>query len=188
MTNELTAAVALLRAHGADDAELVSIRGLEALVAGATLGAGKRAWAFPGHRERACALLRGASADRLDAARPYRVVPPGKSPAARAMQAVGAALASGERALVFCGTGSTAYGGFTEALARAGATQASVTFVVSWYAAPGPFEAAHPDGVCGLARAVGVTAVQVDGNDAAAVHAAVAGATGPTLIEARLTG
>jgi TPP-dependent pyruvate/acetoin dehydrogenase alpha subunit len=186
--SELDAAVALLRAHGAADADLVSVRGLEALVAGATLGAGKRAWAFPGRRERACALLRGASADRLDAARPYRVVPPGKSPAARAMQAVGAALASGERALVFCGTGSTAYGAFAEALARAGATRAPVTFVVSWYAAPGPFEVAHPDGLAALARSVGVTAVQVDGNDAAAVHAAVAGAEGPTLVEARLNG
>jgi pyruvate dehydrogenase E1 component alpha subunit len=187
-TSELDAAVALLRAHGAADAELVSVRGIEALVAGATLGAGKRAWAFPGRRERACALLRGASAERLDAARPYRVVPPGKSPAARAMQAVGAALASGERALVFCGTGSAQYGAFTEALARAGATQAQVTFVVSWYAAPGPFEPAHPDGLSALARSVGVSSVQVDGNDAAAVHAAVAGAVGPTLVEARLNG
>ena len=36
----------------------------------------------------------------------------------------GAALATGERAVVFCGTGSVAYGGVLEALARAGATGA----------------------------------------------------------------
>jgi TPP-dependent pyruvate/acetoin dehydrogenase alpha subunit len=183
----LSEALATLRAHGAAEADAVSVRGLEALVAGASLGAGKRAWLFPGRRERACALLRGADAARLDEARPYRVIPPGKSPGARAMQAVGAALATGERAVVFLGTGSLAYGAALEALARAGATGAEVTFVVGWYAAPGPFEVSLPQGPAALAAGVGLAAVVVDGNDAAAVRVAVEAAKGPTLIEARLT-
>lgn len=183
----LAEAVATLQAHGASDTATVSVRGVEALVAGATLGAGKRAWLFPGTRERACALLRGASPDRLDEARPYRVVPPGKSPGARAMQAVGAALATGERAVVFCGTGSVAYGGVLEALARAGATSANVCFVVGWYATPGPFEVALPQGPAATAAAFGLTGVTCDGNDANAVFRAVHGAAGPTLVEARLT-
>ena len=183
----LSSAVEALRAHGDADPAAVIVRGLEALVAGVTLGAGKRAWLFPGRRERACALLRGADAARLDEARPYRVVPPGKSPSARGMQAVGAALASGERAVVFCGTGSLAYGAMLEALARAGATRANVTFVVGWYAAPGPFEPSLPAGPAGVAEALGLAVARVDGRDAGAVHAAVAGAQGPTLVEARLT-
>jgi len=183
----IDAALGALRAHGASDPATVSVRGLEPLVAGVTLGAGARAWLFPGRRERACALLRGADPTRLDAARPYRVVAPGKSPAARAMQAVGAALATGERAVVFCGTGSAAYGALHEALARAGATGAAVTFVVGWYAAPGPFTLPLAHGPAALAAGLGLTGATVDGTDAEAVRVAVAGARGPTLIEARLT-
>jgi TPP-dependent pyruvate/acetoin dehydrogenase alpha subunit len=184
----LSEALATLRAHGALDDAAVSVRGLEPLVAGASLGAGKRAWLFPGRRERACALLRGADAARLDEARPYRVIPPGKSPSARAMQAVGAALATGERAVVFLGTGSLAYGAALEALARAGATGAEVTFVVGWYAAPGPFELSLPQGPAALAKGLGLTVASVDGLDAEAVRVAVEGARGPTLLEARLSG
>ena len=182
----LAGALESLRAYGAADPAIVSVRGLEPLVAGVTLGAGKRAWLFPGQRERACALLRGADPTRLDAARPYRVVPPGKSPAARAMQAVGAALATGERAVVFCGTGSAAYGALLEALARAGATGAEVTFVLGWYAAPGPFTVSLPQGPAALAQGLGLAGVVIDGTDAQAVFAALAAARGPTLLEARL--
>ena len=184
----ISGALDALRAHGATDPATVSVRGLEPLVAGVTLGAGKRAWLFPGQRERACALLRGADPTRLDAARPYRVVPPGKSPAARAMQAVGAALATGERAVVFCGTGSAAYGALLEALARAGATGAEVTFVLGWYVAPGPFTLPLPHGPAALAQGLGLAGAVIDGTDAEAVRAAVAAARGPTLLEARLNG
>ncbi|MEN9785243.1 MAG: Dehydrogenase component [Pseudomonadota bacterium] len=185
--SELDGAVALLAAHGAADADVVSVRGLEALVAGVAAGAGPRAWLLPGRRERAVALLRGATPDRLDAGRPRRVVPPGPGPVARALQAVGLAAASGERAVVFCGAGSVGYGGFSEALHLAAARGAPVTFVVAWYVTPGPFGTQAALAPAALGRALGLGGVEVDGHDASAVRDAVAqAATGPWVIEARL--
>jgi TPP-dependent pyruvate/acetoin dehydrogenase alpha subunit len=184
---ELDGAVALLSAHGAADPDAVSVRGLEALVAGAVAGAGPRAWLLPGRRERAAALLRGATPDRLDAGRPRRVVPPGPGPVARALQAVGLAVATGERAVVFCGAGSVGYGGFSEALHLAAMRAAPVTFVVAWYVAPGPFGTQSALAPAAMARALGLGGVEVDGHDAVAVRDAVAGAAaGPWVIEARL--
>lgn len=183
----LDAAVRQLRAFCAEE-PLPSGRGLEALIAGATLAVPKSTWLLPGRRERSCALLRGCAPDRLDAARPYRVVPPGTSPVARALQAVGLALSGGDGALVFCGTGSVGYGGFSEALSLAALRAAPVTFVVSWYATPGPFAPPLPVSPAAFARALGLSAEEVDGTDAAAVQAAVGAAKGPTVIEARLLG
>ncbi len=183
----LAEALRVVRAFCAADSAAVSGRGLEAILAGVAVGAPRRAWLLPGRRERACALVRGCSADRLDEARPYRVVPAGPSPAARASIAVGLAL-SGAPAVVFCGTGTTGYGAFHEALHLAALHRAPVTFVVSWYTNPGPFAAPLAVSPAILAAALGIACVTVDGTDAAAVRNAVAGATGPTLIEARLTG
>ncbi|MFZ5479869.1 MAG: hypothetical protein ACOZNI_24100, partial [Myxococcota bacterium] len=85
-------AIARLEAFHAEQG-VVSGRGLEALIAGATLGVSKKTWLLPGRRERGCALLRGCSPERIDEARPYRVVPAGPSPAARAAYGVGLAMA-----------------------------------------------------------------------------------------------
>ena len=76
----------------------VSGRGLEAMIAGATLAAPRTTWILPGRREMGAALLRGAQPESLHTARPYRVVPAGPSPSARAGQAVGLGMA-GESAL-----------------------------------------------------------------------------------------
>lgn len=186
--DEAQAAVAALtRHHGADTAP-VSGRGLEAIIAGATLGVSRKTWLLPGRRELACGLVRGCPADQLQAARPYRVVPPGDSPVARATLAVGMAMA-GDPALVFLGTGSVSYGAFAEALSLAALHRAPVTFVVTWYVNEGPFAPQLAASPSALAEAMGIASEWVDGSDVAAVRAAVAKAAGaPGLVECQLTG
>ena len=157
---------------------VVSGRGLEALIAGSTLAVSRRTWILPGVREAGAALLRGASADALHTARPYRVVPAGPSPSARAGQAVGLGMA-GESALCFLGTGSVAYGTLVEVL---GNLVPGVQFVVSWDERPGPF--ARPLSPAALFTASGHSVAEVDGTDAAAVFDAVR--AGSALVLARL--
>jgi hypothetical protein len=191
-TAALAEAVATLSALHAASTDAVTGRGLEPVIAGATLAVSRTTWVLPGPRERACAVLRGASDDALDRARPYRVVPPGTSPAARAAYAVGLAL-GGDRALVFCGTGTVGYGAWTEAVSLAVLQRANVTFVVSSYAdedgdpgADAPFAVQLAGGAAAVAGGLGATGIVVDGRDAAAVYGAVAGAVGATVVEARL--
>lgn len=160
--------------------------GLEPLIVGAVLGVTRKTWILPGRRERGAAIVRGADRERLEATRPYRVLPPGDEPAQRALQAVGMALA-GDPVLVFLGTGSMAYGAALEALSLAVLQKAPVCFVVSWYTGEGPFArqlAAEP---AVLAAALGLDTARVDGTDAAAVMAAVAGPL-PRLVQADLRG
>jgi len=183
----LDAGLATLRAFAAADPNVVNGRGLEALVAGAVHATSRKTWLLPGRRERMCALLRGCAPESLDAARPYRVVPAGQSPSARALVGVGLALA-GENAVAFLGTGSVGYGGFLEAMNIGGLHRAPITFLIAWYADAGPFAPQLNGGPVAVARGFGWTASEVDGTDAAAVHAVVASATGPTLVVARLRG
>lgn len=183
VSETLSQAVATLRKFHAEAGEVAGGQGLEAIIAGATLGVPRSTWIVPGRRERGAALLRGATADRLDAARPYRVVPAAESPALRALYAVGLAQ-SGDGALVFLGMGSTSYGSFAEALSLGASTGAPVRFVVSWYAGAGPFATPLAVAPSALAAAFGLRSVVVDGRDAEAVRAAVA--EGPGLIEARI--
>lgn len=171
---ELGPAVERLRALHADG-PVVSGRGLEALIAGGTLAVSKRTWLLPGRREIGAALLRGASPDALHSARPYRVVPAGPSPSARAGQAVGLGMA-GEAALCFLGTGSVAYGTLAEVV---GSVVPGVQFVVSWYERPGPF--ARPLSPALLFKAAGLSVAEVDGTDAIAVFDAVRGGAALTL-------
>ena len=180
---ELQAAESRLRAHHSGVADG---QGLEAIIAGATLGVSKRTWLLPGRRERACALLRGADADRLDATRPYRVLPAGDSPAQRALQAVGLALV-GDPVLVFLGSGSLSYGAALEALALAAAQQAQLCVVVSWYQGEGPFAQQLPVEPAALASSLGLATAVVDGRDAVAVQAAVNGPL-PRLVQCNLRG
>lgn len=188
VATELAAALDAVRAFTAADPAVVSGRGLEAVIAGATAGVSRKTWLLPGRRERACAVARGCPADRVDAARPYRVVPPGTSPVARAAQAVGLAL-TGDPALVWLGTGSVSYGAFVEALSLAVQHGAPVTFVVSWYTTEGPFAAQLARSPAEVAAALGLSTEAVDGHDAAAVAAAVGRLAGrPGLVEARLVG
>ena len=86
-------------------------------------------------RERIGAALRGCPPDRLiDAragARPYKLAPVSDAPGARALHAVGLALASGRPVLCFLGPASTASGNFHEALNAAVLTGAAVVFLVT---------------------------------------------------------
>jgi TPP-dependent pyruvate/acetoin dehydrogenase alpha subunit len=171
------------------------VTGLEAVIAGAVTALGRADWWVPGLRERVGAVLRDAPVERLvdgaAGARPYKVAPPGASPATRALVAVGLADSSDGCALVHLGIGSASDGALHEALNLAALRDVSVIFLVAVHplegeAPLGPQLAASP---CALAAAFGIEAVPVDGNSAQAVHDAVAAAReagGPHLIEARL--
>lgn len=177
-------AVAELRAWHDRQPGVVTGRGLEPLIVGATLAVPKKTWLLPGRRERGCALLRGAAPDRVDEARPYRVLPPGPSPVARALQAVG--MAGKDGALCFLGTGSVGYGAFSEALSLTSTLDARVVFVVSWYLGEGPFAAQLSTNPARLAEGLGLKATTVDGGDAERVRAAVAGLKGQGVVVAEL--
>lgn len=172
---------AAFRAWSAGQPSSAGTRGVEALVEGVVAGVSKRVWLFPGRRERGAAILRGADAERISAARPYKVVPPGDSPSARAMQAVGVALA-GEPAVCFLGTGSLGYGAAQEAMQFAAARSAPVVFVLSWYV-DGPFAAPLAIEPAAFGRALGLKVATASGADAASVQAAVAEVgAGPGLV------
>ncbi len=170
------------------------IIGLEAVVVGTVLGLQDGDWWLPGLRERVGAVLRDTPIERLRdghaGAKPYRVAPPNTSPALRALYAVGLGLDG--FAAVHLGIGSAADGAFYEALNLAALRRSHVLFVVAVFplseeAPLGPQLAAEP---AALAKAFEIGATVVDGNDVAAVHAAVVAARergGPQLIEARLT-
>ncbi len=161
-------------------------RGVESLVEGVVAAVPKRAWLFPGRRERGAAILRGADPSALAEARPYKVVPPGESPAIRALEAVGVALA-GEPAVCFLGTGSLSYGAFHEAIQLAAAHQAPVVFVVSGYSGEGPFAPQLAVPAVALAAALGLATATCDGSEAASVQAAVASVgAGPALVWAEM--
>lgn len=186
---------AALRAAGPRPFPL-PIGGLAPAVAGALTALGRGDWWVPGLRERAGGALRGAPTERLldprDGARPYKIAPADGSPGLRALVAVGLAAAEPEKAaLVHLGVGSAADGAWHEALNLAALLRPNVVFLVAVHpldgdAPLGPQLAADP---CALARAFGLPAVEVDGDDPAAVSAAVAAAKaagGPHLVHARL--
>ncbi|MSQ01749.1 MAG: hypothetical protein EXR71_07630 [Myxococcales bacterium] len=162
------------------------VHGVAALVEGVVAAVPKRAWLFPGRRERGAAILRGADPERIAAARPYKVVPPGESPSVRALTAVGVAL-SGEPAVCFLGTGSVSYGNVTEALNLAALHQAPVLFVVAWYGDEGPFAPQLAVSPAVLAAALGLATATCDGADVESVRGAVkkVGA-GPALVVATM--
>ena len=170
------------------------IIGLEAVVVGTVLALEGGDWWLPGLRERIGGVLRETPVDRLRdghaGAKPYKIAPPNAAPALRALYATGLGLDG--FACVHLGIGSAADGAFHEALNLAALRQSHVCFVVAVHplgddAPLGPQLAAEP---ARLAAAFGISSTVVDGNDVAAVHAAVLGArsaSGPYLIEARLT-
>lgn len=158
----------------------VPIGSLAPLVAGTVSALERTDWWVPGLRERAGAVLRDVSperlADGLAGARPYKIAPPSASPALRALTATGLALAQSEGiTVVHLGIGSVSDGAFHEALNLAALTSAPIVFVVAVQqlddGAPlGPQSAASP---LDLAAAYGLSTTEVDGSDASAVLSAV---------------
>jgi thiamine pyrophosphate-dependent acetolactate synthase large subunit-like protein len=177
------AALAPLPAH-------LPLGGTAPVVAGAFTGIGAGRWAAVGPRHRVGAVLRGCRPDRLrdpaDGARPWRLLPVSGAPGARALHAVGAALAGGEPVLCLLGPASLGAGAVSEALQAAALTSARVVFVAVLPRLPADAPvAALPVDPAALAMACGVPCAQVSGFDEARVAEAVAAAaatSGPSLV------
>jgi pyruvate dehydrogenase E1 component alpha subunit len=156
---------------------------LAPVVEGAFQGMKKGDWIVPGPRERIGAVLRGCPPERLvhahAGAKPYKVAPASSAPGARALHAVGLALADGAPVLCFLGMASAASGSFAEALNVAALSGAPVVFLVTVQklddtAPVGRQLAASPSA---FAKAFGIATASVSG-DAESVRAAVAKARG----------
>jgi TPP-dependent pyruvate/acetoin dehydrogenase alpha subunit len=164
------------------------------VVAGAFSGMKKGDWVVCGMRERVGATLRGCGVERLvdggAGARPYKVAPSSEAPGARALHAVGIALAEGAPVLCLLGAASAASGSFHEAMNAAALTGAPAIFVVALTELPddapvGRQIAASP---ADLAKAAGLASKKIK-NTVTAVKTAVSKAREsgePTLIEVRI--
>ena len=187
-----------------------SARGQEAGEVGAVLALRPQDWLFPTYRDTMAVVCRGLDpVEVLSLLRgdwhcgydpyEYRVAPQCTPLATNTLHAVGVAHAAklkGEDtvALVMLGDGATSEGDTHAALNFAAVWQAPVVFFVqnNGYAISVPLskQTAAPS-LAHKGVGYGVPAMLVDGNDAAAVYAAVRGAVasgaeggGPTLIEA----
>jgi 2-oxoisovalerate dehydrogenase E1 component alpha subunit len=187
-----------------------SARGQEASEVGAVLALRPQDWLFPTYRDSVAVVCRGVDpVEVLSLLRgdwhcgydpyEYRVAPQCTPLATNALHAVGVAHAArlkGEDTvtLVMLGDGATSEGDTHAALNFAAVWQAPVVFFVqnNGYAISVPLskQSAAPS-LAHKGIGYGVPAMLVDGNDAAAVYAAVqravayaAAGGGPTLIEA----
>jgi 2-oxoisovalerate dehydrogenase E1 component alpha subunit len=187
-----------------------SARGQEASEVGAVLALRPQDWLFPTYRDTIAVVCRGVDpVEVLSLLRgdwhcgydpyEYRVAPHCTPLATNALHAVGVAHAArfkGEDtvALVMLGDGATSEGDTHAALNFAAVWQAPVVFFVqnNGYAISVPLskQSAAPS-LAYKGIGYGIPAMLIDGNDAAAVYAAVqravasaAGGGGPTLIEA----
>jgi 2-oxoisovalerate dehydrogenase E1 component alpha subunit len=187
-----------------------SSRGQDACQVGAALALRDQDWLFPTYRDSVAVLTRGVPAEEtLTLLRgdwhcgydPYerRVAPQCTPLATNTLHAVGLAHAArlqakDQVALVLLGDGATSEGDTHEALNFAAVWKAPVVFLVqnNGYAISVPLakQTAAPT-LAAKGIGYGVPSLLIDGNDAAAVYAAVqagiergAAGGGPTLIEA----
>jgi 2-oxoisovalerate dehydrogenase E1 component subunit alpha len=187
-----------------------SSRGQDACQVGAVLALRDQDWLFPTYRDSVAILTRGVpAAETLTLLRgdwhcgydpyQYRVAPQCTPLATNTLHAVGLAHAARLRkqdqvALAMLGDGATSEGDTHEALNFAAVWKAPVVFLVqnNGYAISVPLakQSAAPT-LAAKGIGYGIPSLLIDGNDAAAVYAAVrsaveraAGGGGPTLIEA----
>jgi pyruvate dehydrogenase E1 component alpha subunit len=187
-----------------------SSRGQDACQVGSVLALRGQDWLFPTYRDSVAVLTRGVPAqETLTLLRgdwhcgydpyEYRVAPQCTPLATSALHAVGLAHAArikrqDQVALVLLGDGATSEGDTHEALNFAAVWKAPVVFLVqnNGYAISVPLakQTAAPT-LAAKGIGYGVPSLLIDGNDAAAVYAAVrasveraAAGGGPTLIEA----
>ncbi|HEX6527560.1 MAG TPA: pyruvate dehydrogenase (acetyl-transferring) E1 component subunit alpha [Streptosporangiaceae bacterium] len=187
-----------------------SSHGQDACQVGAPLALRGQDWLFPTYRDSVAVLTRGVSAEEtLSLLRgdwhcgydpyEYRVAPQCTPLATNTLHAVGLAHAArlrkrDEVALVLLGDGATSEGDTHEALNFAAVWKAPVVFLVqnNGYAISVPLakQTAAPT-LAAKGIGYGVPSLLIDGNDVAAVYAAVragveraAAGDGPTLIEA----
>jgi 2-oxoisovalerate dehydrogenase E1 component alpha subunit len=187
-----------------------SSRGQDACQVGAVLALRDQDWLFPTYRDSVAVLTRGVPAEETLALlrgawhcgydpHERRVAPQCTPLATNTLHAVGLAYAArfknqDQVALVLLGDGATSEGDTHEALNFAGVWKAPVVFLVqnNGYAISVPLakQTAAPT-LAAKGIGYGVPSLLIDGNDAAAVYAAVlagiergAAGGGPTLIEA----
>jgi 2-oxoisovalerate dehydrogenase E1 component alpha subunit len=187
-----------------------SSHGQDACQVGAALALRDQDWLFPTYRDSVAVLTRGVPAEEtLTLLRgdwhcgydPYehRVAPQCTPLATNTLHAVGLAYAArlkkqDQVALALLGDGATSEGDTHEALNFAGVWKAPVVFLVqnNGYAISVPLakQTAAPT-LAAKGIGYGIPSLLIDGNDAAAVYAAVragveraAAGDGPTLIEA----
>src|ERR1700760_2464451 len=187
-----------------------SSHGQDACQVGATLALRDQDWLFPTYRDSVAVITRGVElAEALSLLRgdwhcgydpyQYRVAPQCTPLATNTLHAVGLAHAASLKnedvvALVLLGDGATSEGDTHEALNFSGVWKAPVVFLVqnNGYAISVPLakQTAAPT-LAAKGIGYGIPALLIDGNDAAAVYAAVragidraAADGGPTLIEA----
>ena len=187
-----------------------SSRGQDACQVGSVLALGEQDWLFPTYRDSVAVITRGVDpvevmtllrGDWHCGYDPYehRVAPQCTPLATNTLHAVGLAHAARLKhedtvALVLIGDGATSEGDTHEALNFAAVWKAPVVFLVqnNGFAISVPFakQSAAPS-LAHKGIGYGIPSVLVDGNDAAAVYAAVKAAVqtarsgaGPTLIEA----
>src|SRR5579862_4649380 len=172
-----------------------SSRGQDACEVGAVLALRGQDWLFPTYRDTVAILTRGVPAEQaLTLLRgdwhcgydpvQYRVAPQCTPLATNTLHAVGLAYAAtlkneDQVALALLGDGATSEGDTHEALNFAGVWKAPVVFLVqnNGYAISVPLakQTAAPT-LAHKGIGYGIAGVLVDGNDAAAVHSAVAAA------------
>jgi len=187
-----------------------SSRGQDACQVGAVLALRDQDWLFPTYRDSVALLTRGLPAEKaLTLLRgdwhcgydpyEYRVAPQCTPLATNTLHAVGLAYAArlkkqDQVALALLGDGATSEGDTHEALNFAAVWKAPVVFLIqnNGYAISVPLakQTAAPT-LAAKGIGYGVPSLLIDGNDAAAVYAAVAAGIeraadggGPTLIEA----
>ena len=187
-----------------------SSRGQDACQVGAALALRDQDWLFPTYRDSVAVLTRGVPAEQtLTLLRgdwhcgydpyQYRVAPQCTPLATNTLHAVGLAYAAtlkneDQVALALLGDGATSEGDTHEALNFAAVWKAPVVFLVqnNGYAISVPLakQTAAPT-LAAKGIGYGIPSLLIDGNDAAAVYAAVragvsraAAGDGPTLIEA----
>ena len=187
-----------------------SSRGQDACEVGAVLALRDQDWLFPTYRDSVALLTRGVPAEKaLTLLRgdwhcgydpsEYRVAPQCTPLATNTLHAVGLAYAArlkkqDQVALALLGDGATSEGDTHEALNFAAVWKAPVVFLIqnNGYAISVPLakQTAAP-ALAAKGVGYGVPSLLIDGNDAAAVYAAVhagieraADGGGPTLIEA----
>ncbi len=186
-----------------------SAAGQEATEVGATTALGPTDWLFPTYRDSAALLTRGVPVAEILAAfrgdwhcgfNPYEYhISPAATPlATQTLHATGYAMASklkrrGECTLTFFGDGASSEGDAHEALNFASVWQTPTVFVLqnNQYAISTPLRAqSNATMFADRAAGYGIPGIRVDGNDVAAVFAAVSAALerardgeGPTLIE-----
>ncbi|MEU0372870.1 pyruvate dehydrogenase (acetyl-transferring) E1 component subunit alpha [Streptomyces sp. NPDC006283] len=187
-----------------------SSHGQEACQTASVLALRATDWLFPTYRESVALLTRGIDATEVLTLfrgdrhcgydpRAHRTAPQCTPLATQCLHAAGLADAARMRghdtvALAYVGDGATSEGDFHEAVNYAAVRRAPVVFFVqnNQYAISVPLaKQTAARALADKAAGYGAAGVRVDGNDAAAVHAAVAEAAhrartggGPTLVEA----